>query len=106
MLPSFLCIFIDTSDFVDVSTTFSPKYLTKEEMENVLAEFKEYKKDLLVNETNENIEEILNTKDKISLISSVIQNYEKLKLEIKQGEELIEKLNDYNSSVENFLSKR
>lgn len=106
MLPSFLCIFVDSSDFFDVSTTFSPKYLTKEEMENVLAEFKEYKKDLLVNETNENIEEILNTKDKISLISSVIKDYEKIKLELKEIEKLNKNINNFNTIVENYLNKK
>lgn len=105
MLPSFLCVFIDSSDFFDVSNVFSPKHLTKQEMEIVLNEFKEYKKDLLENETNENSEEVFNTKDKINLINSVIKDYDKLKLEIKKSEDLLKQINSFNSTTENYLSK-
>ncbi len=106
MLPSFLCVFIDSSDFFDVSNVFSPKYLTKQEMEIVLNEFKEYKKDLLENEANENLKEVFNTKDKINLINSVIKDYDKLKLEIKKSEDLFKKINSFNSTIENYLSKK
>ena len=109
-LPTYLCVFIDNNDHIDLSITFTPEFLTKEEMTRVLNEVKEYKKDLLESYTNdtynkEDVETILTIRDKISLISNVIKDYDKLKQEFVDTKNLINKVDNYNNIVESYLSK-
>lgn len=110
-LPSFLCLFVDSNDWINLSSTFTPEYLTKQEMENVLIEFKTYKKDLLDSYDNntynqKDVDEILKTKDKISLINNAIKNYYKEKESKEICNDLIKKIDEYNSSVEKLLKNK
>lgn len=89
-IGSYLCGFVDCNDHITLSSVFTPEHLTKNEMILVLDEYKNYKKELLDSYYNntynqKDVDNILNSKDKITLIANAIKNYDQEKKGILDG---------------------